>query len=1685
MNADFLQKHKFQTLPQHTVKRIAAIDPNVDHDSILEMGTTPGTEIILLDRTRDGIEQITEILENYTNLEAIHIVAHGQPGSLQLGKNQLTERSLQNSIPQLQQWAKAFVPAAEIWLYGCRVAAGELGRQFIQTLREITGMPIAASTTLIGNSALGGNWDLDATVGEICASGAFRQADLAQYPGVLNVSLANVLYAAQANSTNIRVIDLVDGSSEPLGNLSFQTSAIAREAGTGLVYYVEFLSFGVGNQIDARVATWNPDTNQNNILGTLGRGDDPTNEPDQALAALGGSIVKLAQASPNTTNPDYQNQLFALGDSPELFEIDRQTGKATSLGRISTVPGSAPPANPNFVGGGGDAAFDPNNPDILYVSEAARSVNNNGDPIGGTNTIRIFRVDINTLEATYIGNTGLPRSESGSLAFGEDGQLYLTSQGSLYQVSPTDATATRIGENPLGFDAADFATLPLPSPQVDLQVTKTDNLETVGIGEEVTYEITVTAARYIPPLNLPDFNLTQIEGIVIEDLLPEGIDFGNSGISASISGGTGDLVSSSIVDNQISAIANLSIGATLTLQISGIVRQEATGTITNTVEVRPPEGFVLVGNPEDNEVEATDITEVEAPDNRRPIAEDDSVEVARGAATLLPALQATDADGTVSDYTITQLPVATQGVLLLDGEAVNVGDTLTVDRIDDLIFQATADFSGANFQFTATDNEGATSSAATITLTPGNLPPETRDVNDRVSPRQIKTLTGLGGSDTDGTVAAYSIETLPPTDQGELRLNGTPVTVGQQLTPTELNQLSFAASATFNQALFNYASIDNNGTFDPSPGTVFLGLPNANLPPNARDEFVTISRGVVTQLPDLEATDVDGSVVSYTIVQLPPTNQGVLYLGNPNNGGTRIEADQILEVDRVDELFFQSTSNFRGTTFTYTATDNEEADDPTPATVFLSPPASSGGGGGGNGGGGNGGGGNGGGGNGGGGNGGGGTGGGGTGGGGTGGGGNGGGGNGGGGTGVLPPPPPGSGGESHGDCPTPPTPFGFSVEPPRPLEGAEIALVSPMPLMTLPLTQNVIDGGVTNENLVGTTGNDDIRGEAGDDDLEGASGDDIVVGGLFSPIPLGADLDRDVLTGNPGNDLLAGSAGEDTIYGGQGDDLGFGGKDNDRLWGDQGNDALHGDLGNDIVVGDSPDLTDSESSGSDSLYGGEGDDSLNGNEKDDAISGGAGNDIAQGGKDNDRVFGDEGDDTLGGDLGDDVLLGSQGSPVPVGATADRDWVFGNRGKDTLKGGEGEDHLYSGKDDDLAYGGKDNDWVSGDLGSDSLSGDLGNDTLVGGNGDPGNPDPDGRDRLWGQAGNDVLFGNENDDEISGGEGNDLAHGGKNNDRLFGDEGNDSLYGEQGDDTILGSLGSSVSVGASDDLDLISGNGGADVIKGGEGEDRIYAGKDDDLAFGGKDNDLIFGDLGNDSISGDLGDDTLIGGNGNPADADSAGNDLMFGGSGNDVLEGNGGNDSLTGEDGDDTVRGGHGDDNLWGEAGNDQLFGDLGNDMLCGGGGNDTIVGSNGIPGSPEDGNDKICGDAGDDVVFGNAGDDTLGSGDGNDALFGGHGNDVLLAGSGNDALFGDLGDDQLTGGDGIDAFVLELGNGIDTIVDFQDGVDFIALRGGLTFEDLTFSQSGNILTFLAGDEQLARLEGVLTTQIDSSDFQII
>lgn len=1068
------------------------------------------------------------------------------------------------------------------------------------------------------------------------------------------------------------------------------------------------------------------------------------------------------------------------------------------------------------------------------------------------------------------------------------------------------------------------------------------------------------------------------------------------------------------------------------------------------------------------------------PTNIAPNTNPTSQEVVPGDTNSLSGLLGSDPDGTVELYQITTLP--TGGTLYIGDPAsggilVTKDTILTPTQLQNLVFDAQSGFTGTTFTYSAIDNDGTQDSTpATVTLTTGNVPPETEDAIVPVSPNSSVSLTSqLVATDPDGNVSTYTILTLPKS--GQLLLNGNPVNAGDQLAPAQLSNLTFIAGSNFTNTSFTYTATDEDGDSDRTPATIFLKTPGSNLPPIAPDASIAISEGTTIDLPDFQATDPDGTISTYTIDTLP--TGGTLYLGNPVSGGTLVTVGTELSGEQIKQLFFQAESGFSGSSFTYTATDN--TGDTDAGTITLTPgnlpPQTQG---------------------------------------------------------ISTNFKPGEtrlltglgGSDPDGSIAyytITSLPSGGILYIGNPSDGIQVKsgdILTPDQIQRL-----VFQSGThfTGSSFTYTT-TDDLG-------LTDSTPATVSIGLSTAvtpnpepnpnpepepnpepnpnpeptpnpepepnsePDPKDTDnttthQDQDccpiapTLSGleiAPPNPILGteveppiepdSSRFSRTHTSGE-DDAVRGNNDQNDIWGDRGNDTLTGDDGDDRLAGDSPDLNDAEASGKDRLYGGAGHDQLNGNEKSDTVSGGDDNDIAYGGKDGDLISGDLGNDTLGGDLGDDTLLGSLGRSEPVGSQDERDKLYGNRGQDLLKGGEGEDDIRAGKENDLAYGGKDNDQIYGELGNDTLTGDLGDDILRGGTEDTTNPDTEGQDSIDGATGNDILFGNEKEDILRGGNGGDRLHGGKDGDFMSGDLGNDILYGERGNDTILGSLGRSASVGNTEEQDLLSGNDGNDILKGGEGEDSIYAGKDNDLVYAGKDNDLVYGDHGSDTLVGDQGNDTISGGNGQPDDPENVnGQDVIFGGDGEDVLEGNVGNDYIVGGLGNDIAYGGKGNDLIWGETENDLLFGDLGNDTLCGGDGDDILVGSNGNPGNTGDGNDMMCGGSGNDSLYGNEGKDYLYGNSGEDTLLGGKQNDTLKGGDGDDFLAGEQGSDRLIGGAGSDVFHITVG-GVETIADFQIGVDRLVFSGGFTPEQLILTQVNNSTVINLGTEQLAILEGV-------------
>jgi hypothetical protein len=168
------------------------IDSKVDDYAIMVAGITKNLEVVLLDDNCNGIAQITQALNGRFNLSSLHIIAHGEVGKLWLGNGFINSNTLEQYSDHLLSWGTALAPDADILLYGCNVAAGQTGQQFVQLLSQLTGADVAASSNLTGSATLGGDWELDMMIGLVEAPIAFEAETVEAYSAVLTTRRVSV-----------------------------------------------------------------------------------------------------------------------------------------------------------------------------------------------------------------------------------------------------------------------------------------------------------------------------------------------------------------------------------------------------------------------------------------------------------------------------------------------------------------------------------------------------------------------------------------------------------------------------------------------------------------------------------------------------------------------------------------------------------------------------------------------------------------------------------------------------------------------------------------------------------------------------------------------------------------------------------------------------------------------------------------------------------------------------------------------------------------------------------------------------------------------------------------------------------------------------------------------------------------------------------------------------------------------------------------------------------------------------------------------------------------------------------------------------------------------------------------------------------------------------------------------------
>lgn len=163
---------------------LVIMDSGIEDAAILAAGIEDA-DVVWLNGETDGIEQITSLLSQYQNLASLHIVSHGSAGQLYLGNSILNTTTVESYRDQLTQWQSVLTDTADILLYGCEVAEGAAGQSLLTQLSDLTQADIAASNDLTGQATLGGDWELETTIGTVEAEGIFDAAAQSNYQGTL------------------------------------------------------------------------------------------------------------------------------------------------------------------------------------------------------------------------------------------------------------------------------------------------------------------------------------------------------------------------------------------------------------------------------------------------------------------------------------------------------------------------------------------------------------------------------------------------------------------------------------------------------------------------------------------------------------------------------------------------------------------------------------------------------------------------------------------------------------------------------------------------------------------------------------------------------------------------------------------------------------------------------------------------------------------------------------------------------------------------------------------------------------------------------------------------------------------------------------------------------------------------------------------------------------------------------------------------------------------------------------------------------------------------------------------------------------------------------------------------------------------------------------------------------------
>jgi hypothetical protein len=201
----------------------------------LVAGLPAGSEVLVLDPSRSGLEQIADALGSRDDITTLHLVSHGSADQIVLGNQSLDTASLEVFRSELADIGSHLSASADILIYGCDVASQ--GTAFIDRLAALTGADVAASTDLTGSVGSGGDTMLEAASGSIEASALALSGlnGLLAAPTITD-SISATRSGSEDSNIAISGITIADGDgNNQTVTLSSTTGTLTLASTTGLI----------------------------------------------------------------------------------------------------------------------------------------------------------------------------------------------------------------------------------------------------------------------------------------------------------------------------------------------------------------------------------------------------------------------------------------------------------------------------------------------------------------------------------------------------------------------------------------------------------------------------------------------------------------------------------------------------------------------------------------------------------------------------------------------------------------------------------------------------------------------------------------------------------------------------------------------------------------------------------------------------------------------------------------------------------------------------------------------------------------------------------------------------------------------------------------------------------------------------------------------------------------------------------------------------------------------------------------------------------------------------------------------------------------------------------------------------------------------------------------------------------